>query len=284
VGVLPGPLVSADWLSGHLDDVVVADVRWYLDGRSGRAAYDAGHLPGAVFVDLDVDLADPPSVSGGRHPLPTPERFAASLSRLGIGDGVPVVAYDDAGGSVAARLWWMLWVLDHPAAVLDGGISAWTGPLSTRPAAAVPAELTPRPWPPDRLASADDVDRLRRDPSAVVLDARVAARYRGEPNDIDPRLGHVPGARSAPWPENLGPDGRLRAPVALRDRLRALGVGAGGVEEVVCYCGSGVTACHDVLALEVAGLGRARLYIASWSAWGGDPARPVATGDEPGGG
>jgi thiosulfate/3-mercaptopyruvate sulfurtransferase len=271
---LPAPVVSADWLADHLDEVVVADVRWYLDGRSGREAFAAGHLPGAVFFDLDTDLSGPASVEGGRHPLPAPERFAAALGRLGIGADTPVVAYDDAGGSIAARLWWLRHLLGEPTAVLDGGLAAWTGGLTTDPVEPVAVERVARPWPDERLVDADAVDTLRSDPAARVLDARAAGRYRGEPNPADPRPGHIPGAVSAPWAGNLDEDtGRFRSPAALRDRFVALG--AGDVE-VVAYCGSGVTACHDLLALELAGLGeRTRLFPGSWSAWAADPARPV---------
>ena len=145
-----GPLVDAEWLAAHLADVAVCDVRWYLDGRSGRAAYDAGHLPGAVFVDLDRDLAGPPGGTAGRHPLPDPVSFAAAMGRLGIGDTTIVVAYDDTGGSTASRLVWMLRVLGRRAALLDGGMAGWSGPLSTDPAAPASATFTPMDWPADR--------------------------------------------------------------------------------------------------------------------------------------
>ncbi|MGH8909962.1 MAG: sulfurtransferase [Egibacteraceae bacterium] len=272
-----GPLVSAEWLAAHLGEVVVADVRWYLDGRSGREAYLAAHIPGAVFVDVDRDLADPPSPARGRHPLPDPHAFARAMGALGIGDGDPVVAYDDAGGSVAARLWWMLDVLGHPAAVLDGGLGSWTGGLQAgEPADRPPARFTARPWPAARLVEADDVERLRHDPRALVVDARAPERYTGAFEPLDPRPGHIPGARNAPWTGNLNPDtGRFHEPAALRERFAALG--ADQAEEVVVYCGSGVTACHDLLALRSARL-RAKLYPGSWSQWSSDPARPAATG------
>jgi thiosulfate/3-mercaptopyruvate sulfurtransferase len=269
-----GPLVSSDELVALLadgSDVVAADVRWYLDGRSGRAAYEAGHIPGAVFVDLDRDLAAPPDGGNGRRPLPDPATFAAAMSRLGIGRSTLVVAYDDAGGSVAARLWWMLRAQGGRAAVLDGGLQAWTGPLEAAPGhPRRSAAFDPQPWPADRLADAELVAAGR----LAVIDARAPERYRGEIEPIDARPGHVPGAINRPWADNLGPDGRFRP----ADELRAQ---FGAVEEAVVYCGSGVTACHDLLALEVAGLGdRARLYPGSWSEWSADPTRPVATGDE----
>src|SRR3954468_21972577 len=172
----PGLLVDAAWLGGHIGDdgVVVADARWYPDG-SGRAKYEAGHIPGAVFVDVDADLAAPKSASTGRHPLPSPEEFALAMSRVGIGDEDFVVGYDDAGDANAARLWWMLDVTGHRVALLDGGLAAWPGKLETGPSPSRPgATFTPRPWPDDAIADAAMVDRLREDPAAVILDARAA--------------------------------------------------------------------------------------------------------------
>lgn len=299
-----GPVVEADWLADNLGSVVVADVRWYLDGRSGRDAYDRGHLPGARFVDLDVDLSAAASPGEGRHPLPDPDRFAAAMGRLGIGDGDRVVAYDDAGGVIAARLWWMLDSLGHPAAVLDGGIGAWAGPLETSQGTWEPAEFTARRWPEDRFVSIDELDQLRGRPGTVIIDARSAKRYRGEPNSIDPRFGHVPGALNMPATANLAADGRLLSAAELQSRYASIGAAASdtrepgtesdtetpdkaieepgtgepaGTSNVVAYCGSGVSACCDLLALRRAGLGNGRLFVGSWSAWGADPARPVET-------
>ncbi len=276
---LPQPLVDARWLNAHAAEVRVVDSRWYLDRRSGRDAYESGHLPGAVWVDVDRDLAAPATPGAGRHPLPTPEHFAAVLSRLGVDHDTPVVVYDDAGGSIAARLWWMLRMLEHPAAVLDGGLGAWTGPIEYgwRFVDALPC--APRPWPSKRLADADDIDTLRADPRALVLDARSSARFvHGDPK-VDPRPGHVPGARSAPFVANLTRDGVMLDEAALRARYGALG--AADAEVIACYCGSGVTACHDLLALEIAGFGEStRLYPGSWSQWGADTTRPAATGSD----
>jgi thiosulfate/3-mercaptopyruvate sulfurtransferase len=264
-----GPLVSPEWLADHLDDVRVVDVRWYLDGRSGRDAYAAGHLPGAVWLDVDSDLSQPASPTAGRHPLATPERFAAALGRAGIAEGTPVVAYDDEGGSHAARLWWMLHVLDEPAAVLDGGLAAWTGPLVTAVPDVQPVVRAPRAWPAGRFVDADEVAASQ----AVVYDARTAERWaRGNP-DIDPRPGHIPGALSAPWAGNLGDDGRFRPPEQLRRRFAAA-----ASRPAIAYCGSGVTACHDLLALELAGVSDTALYPGSWSQWGADPSRPAESG------
>jgi thiosulfate/3-mercaptopyruvate sulfurtransferase len=278
---LPGPVVSADWLADHLDDptLVIADVRWYIDGRSGEAAYDAGHLPGAVWVDLDNDLAGPKGLGPGRHPLPSPEHFAAAMNRLAIGDGDVVVAYDDAGGSIAARFWWMLQAIGHSAAVLDGGISSWMGELSNdAPSERPDSQFSVRPWPLGSTVDAVAVDTLRRGEGAVVLDARAAERFRGEPNPIDKRLGHIPGAVSAPWAGNLDPEtGRFRSVNALRERFTGLGVRSD--RPAVCHCGSGVTACHNLLALTLAKLPAGRLYPGSWSDWAADPGRPVTRGD-----
>lgn len=271
-----GPLVTGHWLAAHLDEVQPVDVRWYLDGRSGREAYLAGHIPGAVWLDIDADLSGPPSPEAGRHPLPSPEHFAAALAAMGIADGTPVVAYDDASGSVAARLWWLLHVLDEPVAVLDGGIAGWPGQRSTDVPAPAPAQRTVRAWPAERFVSAEQV----ADTTAAIFDARSAERFAGDAG-IDPRPGHIPGARSAPWSGNLDDQGRFRPPDDLRSRfggdlggdLRGdLGGGA------IAYCGSGVTACHDLLAMTLAGMSNLALYPGSWSQWGADPARPAETG------
>ena len=268
-----GSLVDAEWLAARADTVVIADVRWYLDGRSGREAYHRGHIPAARFVDLDDDLSGPATTGGGRHPLPSPETFAAAMGRLGIGDHTAVVAYDDVGGVVASRLWWMLDSLGHAAAVLDGGLDAWDGRLETAAPAWRPEVFTARPWPAERLATIDEVDAARRDPESLVIDARSVERYRGEPNQTDPRFGHIPGAVSMQVGDNLR-DGRLRPAAELRDCYARAGAQE---RRVIAYCGSGVSACHDLLAIRHAGLRDGRLFVGSWSAWGADPGRPVAT-------
>lgn len=276
------PLVDATWVAAHLDDpdVVVADVRWYLDGHSGRDAYEVGHLPGAVFVDLDTVLAADPSTGAGRHPLPDPGVFAGALGRLGIGDRVTVVAYDDAGGDTAARLWWMLRAVGQDAAVLDGGLAAWTGDLETGPGADRPTVArTPVPWPPDRVAGAEEVAAVSegRIDGVRLLDARSADRYKGEFEPIDARAGHVPSAVNAPFADNLDPStGRFRPADELR--VRYGGLLGEPPQEAIAYCGSGVTACHTLLALEVAGLPRGRLFPGSWSEWSARADRPVETG------
>jgi len=266
--VIP-PFVDPDWLADH-PEAVLADVRWYADGSSGRAAYEQAHLPGAVFVDLDAVLASPASAAEGRHPLPDPAVFAAGVAAAGIGDGDTVIAYDDDSGAIAARLVWMLRVTGHQAALLDGGITGWLGRresgVTTRP----PALFSPPTWPTDRLAEIDDAAT-----AGVVLDARPAERYRGEVEPIDPRPGHIPGARSVPARDNVDARGRLLPVPELRSRLTAAGVGREG--DWVSSCGSGVTACHTLLVAEHLKLAPGRLYAGSWSQWAATQ-RPAETG------
>ena len=271
-----GPVIDAGWLAAHIGDpgLRVIDFRWYLDGRSGRDAYAAGHIPGAVFVDLDDVTAE---TGPGRHPIPSPERFAAAVRAAGVSGDTRVVVYDDAGGSTAARLWWLLRHFGHrEVAVLDGGLQAWPGPLSTAVPLPTPGDFTAVAAPGEVV----DREAVRgRGPAVVLLDARAGARYRGETEPVDPRAGHIPGARSAPWQDNLADVGRLLAPERLRERFAALG--AAGSEEVIVHCGSGVNACHHVLAMEIAGLRRPLLYEGSWSDWSRQPDLPAATGPEP---
>jgi len=266
------PVLDHAWLRHHRGEVVLADVRWYLDGRSGRAAYADGHLPGAVFVDLEECLAGPGGPQVGRHPLPEPTVFADAMAGLGIGEQDTVIAYDDAGGTVAARLVWMLRATGHAAALLDGGITAYPGELEQSTPVRKPAVFTPRPWPTDQLA---DINAAA-DQANTVLDARAPERYRGEEEPIDARAGHIPGARSLPCRGNLAADGRFLPVDELRQRFAEAGVGEGA--SVVSYCGSGVTACHNLLALELTGLARGRLYPGSWSQYSHTSSRPVATG------
>jgi len=269
------PIIDAAELAALRDagrDIALCDVRWYLDGRSGRAAYEEGHLPGAIHVDLDAVLAGPTSAAAGRHPLPTPEQFALALGALGIGEETAVVAYDDDADAVAARLVWLLRAIGGDAALLDGGITAWSGPLESGTTTRSPVTREVRPWPTERLATIDDA----LDPTQVVLDARPTERYTGEVETVDARPGHIPGARSLPCRENVAADGRFLTPAALRDRFRSAGVTDGS--EVVSYCGSGVTACQNLLALEHAGFAPGRLYPGSWSQYAADIDRPVATG------
>jgi thiosulfate/3-mercaptopyruvate sulfurtransferase len=271
-------LVGVDSLDAG-EGAVVADVRWYLDGRSGRAAYESGHIPGAVFVDLDVDLSTHGAPSEGRHPLPAPEQFATAMSRRGIGAGSRVIAYDDSGGGTAGRLVWMLRAQGVDASLLDGGLRAWDGPLeaATFETAAAPDPIAPRPWPAELLASYDDVTSSGG--GTVLLDARAAERYRGESESVDPRAGHIPGAVNAPWADALDPaSGRFRDADALRAWLVGLGATPGNL---IASCGSGVSACVLIVAAGAAGLGPVRLFVPSWSGWSSDPERQIATGALP---
>lgn len=275
-----GPLVSADWLRTHVNDpdIRVIDFRWYLDGRSGREAYLGGHIPGAVYVDLSGDVTGHQE-GAGRHPLPEADAFAREMRQAGVGSGSRVVAYDDEGGFVAGRLWWMLRYFGHDAvALLDGGLPAWGTPLSTEDVQPAPGDFvagTPRD---ERKVDYEDVRALRGG-DTLLIDARAGERYRGDVEPMDPQPGHIPGARSAPWAGNLAPSGRFRSPEELRQRFERLGVR--GSEDVVAYCGSGVSACHNLIALEVAGLPGARLYPGSWSDWSARDDAPVATGPQP---
>jgi thiosulfate/3-mercaptopyruvate sulfurtransferase len=280
------PLISAEELHRLVIDdpgrVRIIDCRWYL-GRTGdgRAAYERGHLPGAIHLDLDDDLSDRAGYGApGRHPLPSPAAFAARLAAAGIGDEHLVVAYDDVGGWVAARLWWMLDTLGHhEAAVLDGGIDAWTaagGELATD----VPA------WPVASLHLGDAwtgvISREEvkaRLGSVALLDARAPARYRGEVEPVDPVAGHIPTAVNAPVAGNLV-DGRFRSPAELRERFASLGAD-GSAGPVVTSCGSGTSALHHAIALRLAGLPDPILYVGSYSDWSRS-GEPIATGDEPG--
>lgn len=270
-----GPLVSAGWLSDHLDgaDLRLIDFRWYLSGRNGHDEYQRGHIPGAVFVDLESVTA---RQGPGRHPLPGTAQFEAEMRMAGVSDSTQVVVYDDVGGSVAARLWFLLrWFGHGEQAVLDGGLTAWTGALEGGPAPVAPGDF--RAQAPDR-ARVLDFDAVKHLGGVPLIDARAGERYRGEKEPVDPKAGHIPGAVSAPWSENLGPDGRFKPAAELRERFSALG--AGSDEGAVVYCGSGVNACHHLLAMDVAGLHGARLYEGSWSDWSHHEA-PVATGQRP---
>jgi thiosulfate/3-mercaptopyruvate sulfurtransferase len=269
------PLVSPEWLAAHLDDPQVqpVDVRWYLTERGrGRAEYEVAHIPGASFLDVDDDLAAPRGQGPGRHPLPSPEAFAAALGAAGIPDGATVIAYDDARSVAASRLVWMLRSVGQDAAVLDGGLAAWAGPLEEGDVPASPVARRVVAWPVGRLASADEVAAAAA--AGLVVDSRSAERYRGEQTPLDPRPGHVPGARSLPFDGNIGSDGRLADADELRARFASVEAGSG----TIFYCGSGVTACVNLLAAEQVGLGPGRLYVGSWSGWASDPARPVARG------
>jgi thiosulfate/3-mercaptopyruvate sulfurtransferase len=275
-------LVDVAELAGELartDPPTVLDVRWTLTG-GGRGAYDADHLPGAVFLDLDADLAGPPGV-GGRHPLPDPEKLQATLRRGGVRAGHPVIVYD-AGGApqtgAAARAWWILrWAGLVDVRVLDGGYAGWVaagGDVTRAEPAPAPGDVTVMAGslPVVGAAGAGSVAV-----DGVLLDARAPTRFRGQTEPVDPVAGHIPGARNQPAAETVDAEGRLYAPERLRARFQDLGVRED--QPVAAYCGSGVNASQTVLALTVAGF-RPALYVGSWSEWITDPSRPVATGEE----
>jgi thiosulfate/3-mercaptopyruvate sulfurtransferase len=270
-------LVPAAELLAEPGRVVLLDVRWALGDDRGREKYLVGHLPGAVFVDLESELAAPPTPALGRHPIPSLQRLETAARRWGVTSDRPVVAYDDSGGLAAARAWWLLrWGGLTDVRLLDGGLDAWVragGDLESGdlvpPAGDVVLDGGGMP-----VIAADDAGALPRS-GGVLLDARAAERYRGEVEPVDPRAGHVPGATSAPTTGNLAADGTFLPAGELADRFAALGVRPEATVGV--YCGSGVTAAHEVAALAVAGV-VAALWPGSWSQWSADPDRPVATG------
>lgn len=281
-----GPLVDAATLASALGrpDWIVVDCRFTLTApAAGRAAYLAGHIPGARYAHLDDDLARRPGPGEGRHPLPERAAFAATLGRWGVGRDDMVVAYDEGSGAVAARLWWLLgWIGHERRAVLDGGYAAWLEaglPVETEVPVVAPRRCEPR------AEAAVGVVATAEIPAAlaagdVLVDARAAPRYRGEQEPIDPRAGHVPGALNRPFSANVTRAGRFRPPEELRAELEQL-LGGRPPERLIAMCGSGVTACHLLLAMEVAGLPGGRLYAGSWSEWIRDPARPIRMGAEP---
>lgn len=278
-------LISAEVLAEKLGapDWAIVDTRFELSApEAGRRAYAAGHIPGAVYAHLDEDLAAPVSANTGRHPLPEADALAAKLGAWGVDRSTQLVAYDDSAGAYAARLWWLVRWLGHDAvAVLDGGWSKWRA-LGLPEQTEVPASRARRFEPRVRPHRAIEVDALAKalaSNDVVLLDARGAPRFRGEVEPLDARAGHVPGARNHPYTENLGPDGRFLDAPTLRARY-AVRLGDRAPSEVVCMCGSGVTACHDLLAMEHAGMHGARLYVGSWSEWIRDARRPIALGPE----
>lgn len=284
------PLIDVASLAARAGDpgLRIIDLRWTLGGVPQAEKYARGHIPGAVLVLMEGELSRP-GEGPGRHPLPPVADFAALLARIGVGERTQVVVYDDATGSFAARLWFMLRLHGHSrASVLDGGYSAWEE-------AGLPVEAGEQERPPAAplrqlvrdeamLADKAEVERLmaartQPGPRTLLLDARAQERYRGEVEPIDKRAGHIPGAVNAPFAENLAA-GHFRSPDELRARYEALG--ANTAAQVIASCGSGVTACHALLALAVAGLPGGRLYVGSWSEWSSDPAAPIATGPAPG--
>ena len=281
-------LIGVDALRGLLGKprLAVVDCRFDLmSPEAGRQAYLRGHIPGARYADLNRDLSAPVGPHTGRHPLPSPEAFAAWLGAMGIGDDAQVVAYDEANGSMAARLWWMLrWLGHDAAAVLDGGFKAWTaqgGALQSGETDPEAAERLTRHFTArinaDSVVSTAQLERVLRDPKAVLVDARAQERYAGTVEPIDSAAGHIPGAVNHPFTANLDSDGRFLPAPELKRRWQERLTGS-DPENLVAMCGSGVTACHNLLSLEVAGLTGGKLYAGSWSEWIRDPRRPIARG------
>ncbi len=275
-------LIDVDELAALLESgspPVLLDVRWALGDPHGRNHYEDGHLPGAAYVDLETELAGPPSPQAGRHPLPAIDDLQAAARRWGIRDGSSVVAYDDVSATSAARAWWLLrWAGVQDVRLLDGGLGAWRAsgrPVESGTVRPPAGDVTLRPGGMP-VVDADAAANLAR--SGTLLDARAAERYRGEVEPVDPVAGHIPGAVSAPTTENLEVGGQFRDSGELRQRFASLGVDPAA--PVGVYCGSGVTATHEVAALAIAGIDAA-LYPGSWSQWSNDPSRPVATGGRP---
>lgn len=270
-------LIDVPTLAAHLDTPawVICDCRFRLsDPAAGRRAYDKAHIPGARYVDLNRDLAGPVTPNTGRHPLPDPHALAHTLGALGIGAGVQVVAYDDAFGSMAARLWWLLRWLGHDAvAVLDGGLQAWTRanrPLTDAVPTPQPETFNPKPTRA-MMVDAASVEQALAARSHRLIDVRAEERFRGEVEPFDKVAGHIPGAINIPYEDNLAPSGCFLSPAELRAQYADIDPAG-----TIAMCGSGVTACHTLLAFEHAGLVGAKLYPGSWSEWIVDPRRPVA--------
>jgi thiosulfate/3-mercaptopyruvate sulfurtransferase len=276
-------LIDAETLAGlPPESVLIVDCRFALaDPGQGEREFLEAHIPGAVYASLDRDLADLSKQGLGRHPLPEPEAFAQTLARWGWRLGMRVVAYDDAGGALAAaRLWWMLDAAGIAASVRDGGWRAWREaglPTASGEAAPLPSAPVEFRFDPRRVVSYEELGRLRQGAATLLLDARAAPRFRGESEPIDRVGGHVPGARNRPFSQNLGPDGRFKPAAALREEWNGA-LGGRAPRDVVYMCGSGVTACHNLLAMEAAGLHGSRLFAPSWRGWVSAPPRPVAKG------
>lgn len=281
-------LISTDWLAARVKDstIRIVDVRWYLfdKDKTGRDEYSRDHIPGAIFLDVDDDLSSPRGQGPGRHPLPRADAFAKTMARAGIGAETHVIAYDDRGGATAARLWWLLRYFGHDqVSLLDGGIAQWVAEgraLQTDVPVFPRATFVPHPRP-EMVVDRQVVNALRNDPCALILDVRAPERYEGKLEPIDPRAGHIPGAKNAPLGSNLrgAADSRFLDPTALRARFESLG--ASKAEPIVSYCGSGINACTNIFVLTLAGFDNTLLYEGSWSDWSSDPNAPLATGPNP---
>jgi thiosulfate/3-mercaptopyruvate sulfurtransferase len=273
------PLISAHELRSRLEDsdIVILDCRWYInDAAQGRNVYDEAHIPGARFVRLDTDLSR--GNGPGRHPLPTHEAFGETCERLGIDRSSHVVLYDDLGGAIGARTWWMLTNQGHlDVSVLDGGLDAWIaidGQMTDEVPTVETTTFPTRPW----VGTVDRYQVEHRPDTTILIDARAPERYRGDYEPIDPVAGHIPGALSVPQSGNLNPDMTFRPPGELRERY--LSAGIGNAEDVIALCGSGVTACHNILAMVIAGMPGTHLYVGSWSDWS-SAGMPTVVGNDP---
>lgn len=280
------PIVSKQWVLARMyePDLVIVDCRFELGHpQAGREAYAAAHIPGAVFLDLEEDLSAPAGAHGGRHPLPAPEALAQRLGRAGIGNASRVVAYDDQGGLNAARLWWLLRWLGHDEVyVMDEGFAAWQAggyPVTDERRTVVPAAFAPT-LRPDMLAGVEDVRRALGDPGTVLVDSRAADRYAGRTEPLDAKAGHIPGAINRFWKELLDERGAWKSGEQLKDQLAPVTDALDAGREVIVYCGSGVSACPNVLALHKLGYPQVKLYAGSWSDWISYEENPIATGEE----
>lgn len=274
-------LIGADELAHAIDHCIVIDCRYDLaNPRAGASAYAQAHIPSAVFIDMDTQLSAPKSGQNGRHPMPSTDAVRKLLASIGLNDGTQLVAYD-VGGMASGRLWWMTrWIGHERVAVLDGGLKAWEGagfPVSAETSRVRPAGRLSARTALSTLVDADTVAKASANASRVLIDARAPDRFRGENETIDPVAGHIPGSLNRPWSLNLREDGRFKPAPFLRAEFEALLAGR-TASEVINSCGSGVSACHNILAMTHAGLSGAALYGGSWSEWVADPGRPVATG------
>lgn len=268
------PIVSSHWLQTNYVNASVCDVRPGGEGNASWIGYLDGHLPGAAFVDLDAVLAGAPAPVVGRHPLPDATQFAKALGAMGLGNEATVIAYDDMGGAYASRLVWMLRIIGQPAALLDGGRRAWKGVIDRGQVEIDPVDRDVVPWPADALADSSDVT-AHITGGGTVIDSRAPERYRGETEPLDKVAGHVPGAINLPFADNLDGNGHFLPTGQLAERF-------GSIDDPtpIVYCGSGVTACHNALAMEAAGHPLPRLYVGSWSGWSTEDDRIIAVGDE----
>ncbi|SCZ62202.1 thiosulfate/3-mercaptopyruvate sulfurtransferase [Arthrobacter sp. UNCCL28] len=269
------PFVDWSWCAANPGTFVLADSRWYLDGSSGKDAYESGHLPGAVFIDLDQWLSGPASPGAGRNPLPDPEVFAQGMRDVGISDADTVVVYDDAGGVIAARLVWMLRSTGHKAAILNGGMAAYPGGLSTESSSRPKGNFSSRAWPVHLLADISEASST----AYLRLDARNTDRFEGRQDPVDPRPGHIPGAVNVPCRGNLDRSGQLLPELQIRANFERAGVES--AQNIISYCGSGVTACHNLMVMEQLGMGQGKLFVGGWSQYSRAQERPVATMIQP---